>query len=40
MPVANKGAALEFPLFYGSYWAILRIPLGNLAQFVIGTLAK
>jgi hypothetical protein len=40
VPVTNKGAALEFLLFYGSYWAILRIPLGNLAQFVIGAPAK
>ncbi len=37
MPVANKGTALEFLLFYGSYLAIFHIPLGNLAQFVIST---
>jgi hypothetical protein len=36
MPFANKGAALEFRLFYGRYWAIFHIPLGNLAQFGIG----
>jgi hypothetical protein len=36
MPVANKGSAPEFRLFYGSYWASFHIPLGNLAQFVIG----
>jgi hypothetical protein len=36
MPVANKGAAIEFRLFYGRYWAIFHIPLGNLAQFGIG----
>jgi hypothetical protein len=40
MPVANKGAALEFRLFYGCYWAIFHIPLGNLAQFVIGAPAE
>jgi hypothetical protein len=36
VPVADKGSSLEFPLFYGSYWAIFHIPLGNLAHFVIG----
>jgi hypothetical protein len=40
VPVADNGAALEFPLFYGSYWATFHIPLGNLAQFAIGAPAK